>query len=88
MHGKKGLSPLIATVLLIGFAVALGVMIMSITQPLVTDSCDSINFVRAEFCKSDDFVYAVVPEGNTMKICRQAKIDLRNIDQCSVVARS
>ena len=39
---KKGLSPIIATVLLIGFAVALGAMIMNWTKDLAEDPCEEV----------------------------------------------
>ncbi|MBU1976137.1 MAG: hypothetical protein KKG59_07075 [Nanoarchaeota archaeon] len=81
MHGKRGLSPLIATVLLIGFAVALGVMIMSITQPLVKGSCDEINANTASFCKQGNILYATVDAGDgKLSVCRNVKIDIDAIE--------
>ena len=40
---KRGLSPILATVLLIGFAVALGAMIMDWTRSLAEDPCKNID---------------------------------------------
>jgi flagellin-like protein len=39
---KRGLSPILATVLLIGFAVALGAMIMNWTRDLAEDPCKNV----------------------------------------------
>lgn len=80
MRGKKGLSPLIATVLLIGFAVALGVMIMSITQPFTGGTCDEVNIKTANFCKSGNSLFAIVETGDGISVCRNMRIDIDNIE--------
>ena len=49
MKSRKGMSPLIATVLLIAFAVALGAMIMN-WEPRSTAGCSSILLSTQEFC--------------------------------------
>ncbi|MFC1648486.1 archaellin/type IV pilin N-terminal domain-containing protein [Nanoarchaeota archaeon] len=60
MVGKKGLSPIIATVLLIAFAVALGAMIMNWSSNLVAggaleSACDSIKIsIKAPVCFEDN----------------------------------
>ncbi|RJQ15803.1 hypothetical protein C4573_06655 [Candidatus Woesearchaeota archaeon] len=47
MEGKRGISPLIATLLLIAFTVALGVMIMNWGRNIVDDfgECESVKLV-------------------------------------------
>ena len=65
MKGKKGMSPLIATILLMAFAVALGGMIMNWSSSLPTGGADC-----AELKLSID---AFCREGN------QVKLGLRNI---------
>jgi len=53
--GKKGMSPLIATVLLMAFAVALGGMIMNWSVDKGTGGdCDSINVKVVQFCTKSD----------------------------------
>ncbi len=42
MYSKKGVSPLIATVLLIAFAISLGAVIMNLGVNLTTTVCDTI----------------------------------------------
>ena len=81
MNGKRGLSPLIATVLLIGFAVALGVMIMSLTQPIKEGSCDDVNFKTVSFCREGTKIIPLDGEGKTA--CRDLAIDIDKIpDRC------
>lgn len=55
MFGKRGMSPLIATILLMAFAVALGGMIMnwSSSIPDSTSSCESIVLKVNKFCLMD-----------------------------------
>ncbi|MBD3209574.1 hypothetical protein GF367_04130 [Candidatus Woesearchaeota archaeon] len=67
MRNKKGMSPLIATVLLIAFAVALGAMIMnwstdieepiSKTQTTSSDPCSGVRLALAEVGGSPTFCY-------------------------------
>ena len=40
---KRGISPILATVLLIGFAVALGAMVMNWTKDLSSDPCKDVD---------------------------------------------
>jgi len=57
---KKAMSPLIATVLLIAFAVALGTMIMNWssgideTSPSIVPECDGISITTSNICYSKD----------------------------------
>jgi len=82
MKGKRGMSPLIATVLLIGFAVALGVMIMSITQPMIGKKCDDISFQSANLCKIENVLYPFVEEDGKTVLCEEQKIDIDQIETC------
>lgn len=53
--GRRGMSPLIATVLLMAFAVALGGMIMNWSIDVsVSNECDDIQVDVTEFCTTDD----------------------------------
>jgi flagellin-like protein len=81
MNGKRGISPLIATVLLIGFAVALGVMIMSITQPLSKDNCDDLKMNAMEFCKNGNKLFAVIEGKEGKTVCENIMIDTDQIQQ-------
>ncbi len=57
---KKAMSPLIATVLLIAFAVALGTMIMNWssgideTSPTIVPECDGISITTTNICYAKD----------------------------------
>ncbi|MFH1073109.1 MAG: hypothetical protein V1743_06810, partial [Nanoarchaeota archaeon] len=75
MRGKRGISPLIATVLLIGFSVALGVMIMSITQPLITSNCDDVTIKNANFCKSGNALYPFIEGKEGKEVCLNYKVE-------------
>ena len=52
MYGKKGMSPLIATILLMAFAVALGAVIMNWSAKLPEEGadCSSIRLQAQSFC--------------------------------------
>ena len=80
MLDKRGISPLIATVLLIGFAVALGVMIMSITQPLVKSTCEDVQIRTASFCKQQSKLFAIVQTAEGASVCRNIMIDIDEIE--------
>jgi len=80
MIGKRGISPLIATVLLIGFSVALGVMIMSLTQPLIKSSCDDITIKTANFCKSGNTLYPFIEGKEGKEVCLNYKVDIDKIE--------
>lgn len=64
--GRRGMSPLIATVLLMAFAVALGGMIMNLRIDLGTDdACKGITVRIDQFCARDrqiDLILTNLPE--------------------------
>lgn len=70
MIGKKGMSPLIATILLMAFAVALGAVIMnwSTKLPEGGPDCSTIEVNIREFCIADGIL----------------KIELRNTGETSI----
>ena len=91
MHNNKGMSPLIATVLLIAFAVALGAMIMNwstdMDEPVAAsvsgDVCSGIDlelnevFGKTVFCYQDtDIKFNVLNTGNKVI----SGIQLRTVD--------
>ncbi|MFH1401040.1 MAG: archaellin/type IV pilin N-terminal domain-containing protein [Nanoarchaeota archaeon] len=84
MRSRRGISPLIATVLLIGFAVALGVMIMSITSNVIADSCDEMQFNTEQLCFESGLVYPyVVLEDQKIEKCTKFRIDPAALPACS-----
>ena len=87
MRGKRGLSPLIATVLLIGFAVALGVMIMSITNPLVSSSCSDITIKTTNFCKEGSKLFAITQGSEGVSRCENLFIETDKIEMSCPVQR-
>lgn len=85
---KRGLSPIIATILLIAFAVAIGVMIMSWTTGTVKESthCDDISDeiinVNA-FCKlTDKIIPRVQTEDNKYTVCEEKAMLLSQMKSC------
>jgi flagellin-like protein len=57
MKGKRGISPIVATVLLIAFAAALGVLIINITTKLGTASCEGkIELAEVIVCRLENVV--------------------------------
>ncbi len=55
MYGKKGMSPLIATILLMAFAVALGAVIMNWSSSLPEEGvdCSTVRLQTQSFCIDD-----------------------------------
>ncbi|MBU0471641.1 MAG: hypothetical protein KKF89_00905 [Nanoarchaeota archaeon] len=85
---KRGLSPIIATILLIAFAVAIGAMIMSWTAGIVKEApeCSDLpeNMLKpSAFCKmTDQLVPRISMEKNTYSICEDYAIDLTEVPNC------
>ncbi|MFH1505797.1 MAG: archaellin/type IV pilin N-terminal domain-containing protein [archaeon] len=77
---KKGISPIIATVLLIGVAVALGAMVMTWTKDLAHDPCKE---VRIEVYQSEQLMDPGVcyNSDNTirLKIWNKGTIDVEQL---------
>lgn len=77
IHSRRGLSPLIATVLLIAFAVALGVMVMNWGKSAgakVTPSCQDVTLNpqtvnAAQFLCFDPASYNLRPESTEYQLC-------------------
>ena len=74
MVNKKAISPLIATLLLIAFTVALGVMIMNFGKNLLNDygGCDSIDIaideIQNSLCykeESSEIAFTIINKGKT-----------------------
>ncbi|MFH1174446.1 MAG: archaellin/type IV pilin N-terminal domain-containing protein [archaeon] len=88
--GKRGISPLIATVLLIAFAVALGAMIMNWASQIPVDpkkpnTCDDVRLVQKTIGSSKAFCYDVQKRELFFRIENAGaepieKIDLFTID--------
>ncbi len=88
---KRGISPIIATILLIAFAVAIGAMIMSWTSDIVKEapSCKEVpqDMINAySFCKLTD---RIVPRIKTdikgqlkYEVCGESAIELSKLPTC------
>lgn len=74
MRGKKGMSPLIATILLMAFAVALGAVIMnwSTSLPEGGPDCAAIKLSIKQFCRANG----------------ELVINIRNVGQTEIAAIS
>ena len=87
---KRGLSPIVATVLLIAFAVAIGAMIMSWTTGIVKEapSCKDIpsEIINSNnFCKQADKIIPRVRIQDSSKnyeICDDKSILISKLDFC------
>jgi len=80
-HEKKGMSPLIATVLLIAFAVALGAMIMNWSSSLGEDNsgpdCSTISFIISPYlCYAENMIKMSVKTDKAVE-----SVTVRVIDQ-------
>lgn len=84
---KRGLSPIIATILLIAFAVAIGAMIMNWTADITTEmpSCEDLPGDILDpnaFCKTS---YSIIPRiiaENQYVLCEDHEIELGFISEC------
>lgn len=73
LRSKKGISPLIATVLLIAFAVALGAVVMNWGRSYVEDMSEkSAETSNTKVACAQDVGYEVYTISNTPKICYDA----------------
>ncbi len=87
---KRGLSPIIATVLLIAFAVAIGAMIMSWTSDVVKEAptCADIpeEIINSNyFCRLTDQIIPRVTldeEAKQYEVCNDKSITISQLDIC------
>ncbi len=73
--GRRGMSPLIATVLLMAFAVALGGMIMNWSSDLGSKAaldCSGVKLDVAQFCHNDSAISVQVRNTGTQNIAALA----------------
>ncbi|NQU98883.1 hypothetical protein HQ533_05440 [Candidatus Woesearchaeota archaeon] len=85
---KRGLSPIIATILLIAFAVAIGAMIMSWTAGIVKEApeCGDLpeEIIKSSaFCKmTDKIIPRIEIEKNKFSVCEDHAILLEELSTC------
>ncbi|MFH1770102.1 MAG: archaellin/type IV pilin N-terminal domain-containing protein [archaeon] len=85
---KRGLSPIIATILLIAFAVAIGAMIMSWTAGVVkeTPACKDLpeEILNANsFCKLNNMIMPRVEiEDGKKSACEDLAFDVNTLATC------
>ena len=66
-HGKKGVSPLIATLLLIFFALALGTVVMSWGENYIAERAEFVGGPEVSGCSSVDF--SLITVGGVAQAC-------------------
>ncbi len=85
---KRGLSPVLATILLIAFAVAIGAMIISFTSGVVKEAqtCNDIpeDIINQDaFCRLQDKVVPRVPlENGNYEACSEHEIIVSSLPLC------
>ncbi|MFH1589726.1 MAG: archaellin/type IV pilin N-terminal domain-containing protein [archaeon] len=85
---KRGISPIIATILLIAFAVAIGAMIMSWTTNAVTTDSKCVDLPTEilnsnAFCKVTDSIIPRINIGpDEYTVCKDQAILLSQIATC------
>lgn len=85
---KRGLSPVLATILLIAFAVAIGAMIISFTSSVVKEAptCDDIpnKIINQDaFCRlQDKVVPRVLLENGRYEACNDNEIIVSQLPVC------
>ena len=78
MFNKRGMSPIVATVLLIAFAVALGAMVMSLGDKITGDevTCENVEITLDNLCNRNGILYPVAQgKDNKPVTCEEQKID-------------
>ena len=66
---KKGLSPLVATLLLIGFSIALGTIVMSWGQGFIEEKAEFVVGVEAALLECSRVAIKVIEVGGAPEIC-------------------
>ena len=82
MFKKRGMSPIVATVLLIAFAVALGAMVMKLGQrvPGTEATCNEIEVNTENLCNRGGVLYYFVKgQDDKSTTCDEKKIDPNEI---------
>jgi len=85
---KRGLSPIIATILLIAFAVAIGAMIMSWTAGIVKEApqCDELpeHIINPNaFCTlTDKVIPRIKTEEDKYEVCEDHAIEISKLAIC------
>jgi|FLOH01.1.fsa_nt_gi flagellin-like protein len=84
---KRGISPIIATILLIAFAVAIGAMIMNWTAGAGEKdaSCDDIptNVLNPNsFCKLANQLVPIISKDGSVTACEDKSITIADIPNC------
>jgi len=75
ISNRRGMSPLIATVLLMAFAVALGAFIMNITIDNKSEGvCDSIQVTVHQFCQGSDGVHLALTNDKTSVLIKEFNV--------------
>jgi flagellin-like protein len=73
--GRRGMSPLIATILLMAFAVALGGMIMNISiDSSANEDCEQIKIQVSKFCAADNKILLSLRNDKQSVPLRQIKL--------------
>ena len=82
MHGRRGMSPIVATVLLIAFAVALGVVVMKLGGQVTTTELNcaptdpsAAVFAAKDLCAAEGAFYRVIEVDGRKKTCLKQKFD-------------
>lgn len=66
---KQGISPLIATVLLVAFSVGLGAIVMSWGEQYVEQKADFVQGVKEAVTACDEATFTILQLGETQQIC-------------------
>ncbi len=87
MINKRGISPIVATVLLIAFAVALGAMIMNWSRSLVEEeaSCeDLVITLKTPLCKMENKVIPIALQQEKEVLCLEKSIHFDKVPACKI----
>lgn len=72
-HSKKGVSPLVATVLLILFSIALGAVVMSWGEAYIEDKAEFVRGAQETVAGCDAAFINIIKVGGELEICYQGE---------------
>ncbi len=79
MHNKRGVSPLIATILLILMSVGMGVAVMSWGEDYIEEKAEFVQGVQETVTSCDTVAFSVITIGGVQQLCQQDDTTLKGL---------
>ena len=79
MHNKRGVSPLIATILLILMSVGMGVAVMSWGEDYIEEKAEFVQGVQETVTSCDTVAFSVITISGVQQLCQQGDATLKGL---------